>query len=87
MEVRRGLNKRTMFGSRTGEEIFWGTTESYKIGSPKKYRIKRKTANSEFGVVDDIYGYQKNLKNFDLKKTPGLSPPANYTDRLTAACR
>jgi hypothetical protein len=23
----------------------------------------------------------------ELKKTPGLSPPANYTDRATAACR
>jgi hypothetical protein len=22
-----------------------------------------------------------------IKKTPGLSPPANYTDRATAACR
>jgi hypothetical protein len=21
-----------------------------------------------------------------MKKTPGLSPPANYTDRATAAC-
>jgi hypothetical protein len=28
-----------------------------------------------------------NLRKLHNKKTPGLSPPANYTDRATAACR
>jgi hypothetical protein len=46
------------------EELFWDSTENYTIGSTKKYIYNRKTTNSEFGVVHDIYGYQKNLNIF-----------------------
>jgi hypothetical protein len=33
-------------------------------------------------------GFYNMNRELDIKnKTPGLSPPANYTDRVTAACR
>jgi hypothetical protein len=34
-----------------------------------------------------IVTYYFKMKPGQIKKSPGLSPPANYTDRATTACR
>jgi hypothetical protein len=34
-----------------------------------------------------VVTYYFKMKPGQIKKFPGLSPPANYTDQATAACR
>jgi hypothetical protein len=49
--------------------------------------MKREMKNTQTILVSEPQWRPRHRKRRKRKKTPGLSPPANYTDRTTAACR
>jgi hypothetical protein len=74
--------KKIYYRSRTSMYLIW-LDVIWLLGKNIEY-ITKDEFNSFLSSSDEIYNSPNSVI---LKKIPELSPPANYTDRATVACR